>query len=63
MKTVVVYIFLAAGLLLGACKKTRTCECKNANGTYTAGEIEATKSKAKKQCEALSTSATECYLK
>lgn len=59
--------FITTGLLICAtlisCKKTRQCECKNANGTYAAGEIDASKSKAKKHCEGLSTGATDCYLK
>lgn len=51
-------------LALTSCKKTRQCECKNANGVYDAGEIDASKRNAKKHCESLSTSpATECYLK
>jgi hypothetical protein len=51
-------------LALTSCKKTRQCECKNANGVYGAGEIDASKRNAKKHCESLSTSpATECYLK
>jgi len=59
--------FIAIGmfglLALCACKKTRQCECKNSNGTYTAGEVEGTRSQAKKVCKDLSTSTTECYLK
>jgi hypothetical protein len=39
------------------------CECRNANGTYVAGEVKATASKAKKHCESLSTANTECYVK
>lgn len=54
---------LAALFLFASCKKDRTCECKNANSTYDAGQIEATKSKAKKYCKDLSTSSTDCYLK
>lgn len=49
--------------LLVSCKKNRQCECKNANGTYPAGEIEASKSKAKKHCEGLSSQDTQCYVK
>ncbi len=48
---------------LSSCKKNYTCECTNTNGTYVAGEVEATKSKAKKHCEGLSTSNTECVAK
>lgn len=59
-------ICLIAVLLVSvfvSCKKNYTCECKNSNGTYIAGEVEATKSKAKKHCEGLSTSNTECVAK
>ncbi len=58
-----IYLIFACGLITVSCKKNRQCECKNANGVYTAGEVEATKSKAKKACKDLSTSSTECYLK
>lgn len=53
------------GLALGvfSCKKTYSCECKNSNGTYVAGEKEGTKSQAKKHCESLSSGSTSCYLK
>lgn len=60
-------IILISGILISmacmSCKKTWQCECKNANSTYAAGEIEDSKRKAKKSCEALSSSSTECYLK
>lgn len=46
-----------------SCKKTYTCECKNAFSTYNAGEKEGTRWQAKKYCKSLSTSSTECYLK
>lgn len=49
--------------LLTSCKKDYTCECKNSNGSYIAGEIESTKNKAKKHCESLSGGDTQCYLK
>ncbi|MDX2171956.1 MAG: hypothetical protein SFY56_02475 [Bacteroidota bacterium] len=58
-----IYLISVFSIMAVSCKKTRTCECKNSNGTYPAGEVEATKSKAKKVCKDLSTSATECYLK
>ncbi len=48
---------------LSSCKKNYTCECTNTNGTYVAGEVEATKSKAKKHCEGLSTNNTACVAK
>lgn len=50
-------------ILYSSCKKDRECECKNAGGTYWAGEVTATKAQAKKICKDLSTSSTECYLK
>ncbi len=58
-----IYILFAFGILFISCKKNRTCECKNANGIYDAGEIETTKYKAKKYCKDLSTTSTNCYLK
>ena len=57
------YIIVAFTITLTSCKKNRSCECKNANGVYDAGEIEATKYKAKKYCKDLSTTSTTCYLK
>lgn len=57
------YIPLFVLLAITACKKNRECECKNSNGTYDAGEVEATKLRAKKLCKDLSTSTTDCYLK
>jgi hypothetical protein len=48
---------------LASCKKNYTCECVNANGSYIAGKVEGTKSKAKKHCEGLSTSSTDCVAK
>jgi hypothetical protein len=59
------YIILSLSLLVifPSCSKSRACECKNANATYSAGEIEGTKRQAKKKCESLSTSTTECRLK
>jgi len=56
-----IIMFTFLGLV--ACKKNYTCECKNANGVYVAGEVDATQSKAKKHCEGLSGSSTECYVK
>lgn len=60
-------LVLTTGILLClaciSCKKNRQCECKNSNGAYSAGEIEASKSKAKKHCKSLSSGDTECYLK
>ncbi len=50
-------------LLSTACKKDRTCECRNVNNTYEAGQVKASKSAAKKHCQSLSAGSTECYLK
>jgi hypothetical protein len=61
MKNTTTIIFMI--LLFASCKKNRECECKNSGGTYIAGEVEASKIKAKKLCEDLSTANTECYLK
>jgi hypothetical protein len=62
MKQLAVILFLCV-CGLACCKKDRQCECKNSNGAYDAGEVTATKTKAKKICKELSTSTTECYLK
>lgn len=56
-------LMLAAIAVLASCKKNYTCQCTNSNGTYDAGEIEDTKSKAKKHCESLSGGSTTCNLK
>jgi hypothetical protein len=56
------YIFAILGLFM-SCKKDHTCECRNSNGTYEAGETKSTKNKAKKYCESLSGGDTQCYLK
>jgi hypothetical protein len=58
----IIYIALVF-VFTASCKKDRTCECKNSNGTYPAGEVEATKSQAKKYCKDLSDGDTQCYLK
>jgi len=50
-------------LSLVSCKKERTCECTNSNGTYDAGTVEKTKRQAKKYCEGLSFGETTCQLK
>jgi hypothetical protein len=50
-------------VVAGSCRKKVQCECSNSNGTYLAGEINDTASKAKKQCESLSTADTRCYIK
>lgn len=54
-------IFFALSLI--SCKKERTCECTNSNGTYDAGTVEKTKRQAKKYCEGLSFGETTCKLK
>jgi hypothetical protein len=56
-------LIILIALIFFACKKNRTCECTNANGTYIGGEIEATKFKAKKVCKALNNATTTCKLK
>ena len=63
MRTWMLGILLAASCLGYSCKKSRTCECKNANGTYEAGHLDANKMQAKKHCKSLSSGDTECYLK
>ena len=60
-KKIVLIIFAVS--LLASCKKTYQCQCTNSNGTYDAGEVEGTKSQAKKHCESLSSGATSCGLK
>ncbi|MBI2721240.1 MAG: hypothetical protein HYX39_03585 [Bacteroidetes bacterium] len=56
-------LLILSTLSFVSCKKNRICECKNANSTYTAGEIYGTRSQAKKACNNLSNANTECYLK
>lgn len=64
MRLLIIGMALAGGCMLSSCKKSWTCECKNANSTYTAGVIEdATKRQAKKSCGDLSTADTECSIK
>ncbi len=60
------FVRLFALLLLFSvvsCKKNRVCECTNSLGTYDAGEVEKTKSQAKKYCKDLSAGETTCKLK
>jgi len=64
MKMKITPIFaLLALFLCFSCKKERTCECSNSNGTYDAGTLDASKSYAKKHCKSLSAGETECKLK
>jgi hypothetical protein len=49
--------------VLSSCKKTYICQCTNSNGTYDAGEVEATKNKAKKHCQSLGSGSTSCDIK
>lgn len=56
-------ITLFSLLSLFSCKKNRICECTNSLGTYDAGEVEMTKSQAKKYCKGLSSGETSCTLK
>ncbi|MBC7696207.1 MAG: hypothetical protein H7141_12250 [Burkholderiales bacterium] len=46
-----------------SCKKERTCQCTNSNGTYDSGTLESSKSYAKKYCKTLSVGETACALK
>jgi len=46
-----------------ACKKNYSCECRNANGTYAAGETYGTEKKATEKCKSLSAGDTNCYVK
>lgn len=46
-----------------SCKKNYTCTCTNSVATYDAGEVEKTKSQAKKYCQDLSSGDTKCGLK
>ncbi len=46
-----------------SCKKNRTCVCTSSAGSYEAGDIEKTKSQAKKYCKDLSVGETNCELK
>jgi hypothetical protein len=57
------FIFICCLIVSSSCKKNRVCECKNANGTYDAGEIDATRYQGKKYCSDLSVGDTKCYLK
>jgi hypothetical protein len=58
-------VFLASIILFSfvSCRKERSCECTNSNGTYDAGTVDQTKSQAKKYCEGLSVGDTKCKLK
>jgi hypothetical protein len=62
MKKTLIVLSLTA-LLFPACRKNRVCECTNSNGTYDAGEIDATRSQGKKFCKGLSEGQTTCKLK
>ena len=46
-----------------SCKKERTCECSNSNGTYDSGTTESNYFSAKKHCKSLSAGETTCKLK
>jgi hypothetical protein len=59
----IIISLLLAGIAFASCKKNRTCECKNSNSTYDAGDVDGTKSYAKKYCKDLSSGDTQCYLK
>jgi hypothetical protein len=55
-------ILIFSVLGFSSCKKTYQCECKNANGSYIAGEKEGTRNQAKKYCQDLSTTDTKCNI-
>lgn len=59
MKVIRIFLVFFAFTVV-SCKKEYTCVCKNSNGSYIAGTVEATKSNAKKHCESLSTADTSC---
>ncbi len=63
MKANVIYFALFVGSLTTACKKNYSCECRNANGTYAAGETYGTEKKAADKCKSLSAGDTNCYVK
>lgn len=51
-------------LTLVSCKRNYECECTSSQGTYISGEVEKTKSQAKKYCKnELSRGETTCKLK
>jgi hypothetical protein len=52
-----------SALFLGACKKNYSCECRNSNAVYPAGDTYSTKKKADDKCKSLSSSDTNCYVK
>lgn len=63
IKKIFLFLSVFTVVLNTSCKKNYHCECTNSNGTYDAGEIETTKSKAKKHCESLSGASTTCKVK
>lgn len=56
-------LFGLLALAFVSCKKNYNCECRNANGTYAAGETYGTKKKAEDKCSSLSAGDTKCYVK
>ena len=58
-----IVFFVLISLLFASCKKDYTCVCVNNYGTYSAGEITTTKSKAKTYCKELSSDNTQCSVK
>jgi hypothetical protein len=54
----VIILFLAI-----SCRKERTCQCTNSNGSYESGALESTRTYAKKYCKSLSSEDTNCELK
>lgn len=58
-----ILLIILSSLMVISCKKDYTCVCTNNYGTYTAGEITTTKSKAKTYCKELSSGDTQCSVK
>lgn len=63
MKIKMLILTLAVATLTTACKKNYSCECRNTNGTYAAGETYGTEKKATDKCKSLSSGDTNCYVK
>lgn len=56
-------VIIVSVLVMSACKKNYTCECRNSNTTYVGGETYGTKKKSEDRCAALSAGDTKCYVK
>lgn len=62
MKITTICAILALFLCV-SCKKERTCQCSNSNGSYDAGTTDDNYFGAKKYCKTLSAGETTCKLK